>query len=116
MTPEIKIKLQTASERHEEIGFLMSDPDVMSNQNEFRDLSKEYASLEDLVKTFSSYINAELEIEESKEMMDDPEMKELAKEAMDDAKQSLDKFENIRETRRKYENFVNSCKRMVRNI
>ena len=93
MTPEIKAKLQTASERHEEIAFLMSDPEIMSNQNQFRDLSKEYAGLEDLVKTFASYMGAELEIEEANEMMADPEFKELAKESMDEAKQQLSIFE-----------------------
>ncbi|MBL4772795.1 MAG: peptide chain release factor 1 [Alcanivoracaceae bacterium] len=93
MTPEIKTKLQTASERHEEIAFLMSDPDVMSNQNKFRDLSKEYASLEDLVKTFAHYIDAEKEIEEAQEMMTDPEFKELARETITEAKENLSQFE-----------------------
>jgi len=95
MTPEIKAKLQTASERHEEIAMLMSDPDVMSNQNKFRDLSKEYASLDDLVKTFASYMDAQKEIDEANEMMADPEMKELAKETLEDAKESLARFEKL---------------------
>jgi peptide chain release factor 1 len=89
MTPEIKTKLQTASERHEEIGHLMSDPDVMSDQNKFRDLSKEYASLEDLVKTFSNYKDAEQEIADAEEMMEDPEMKEMAQESLLEAKENL---------------------------
>ncbi len=89
MTPEIKTKLQIASERHEEIGHLMSDPDVMSDQNKFRDLSKEYASLEDLVKTFALYKDAEQEIVDAQEMMDDPEMKEMAQESLQEAKENL---------------------------
>jgi len=93
MTPEIKTKLQTASERHEEIGHLMSDPDVMSNQNQFRDLSKEYASLEELVTTFANYKGAEQEITDANEMMDDPEMKEMAQESLQEAKQSLARYE-----------------------
>ncbi len=99
MTPEIKVKLQTASERHEEIARLMSEPDIMSNQNMFRDLSKEYAGLEDLVKTFNSYVDTEQEIAQAnemmsdQEMMSDPEMKELAKETLDDAKNQLAQFE-----------------------
>ncbi len=93
MTPEIKAKLQTASERHEEIGHLMSDPDVMSDQNKFRDLSKEYASLEDLVQTFANYKDAEQEITDAQEMMDDPEMKEMAQESMQEAKQKLSVYE-----------------------
>ncbi len=94
MTPEIKSRLQTATERHEEIAMLMSDPDVMSNQNQFRDLSKEYASLEDLVKTFTAYLDAEQEIDEANEMMSDPELKELAKESLEEAKNNLLKNEN----------------------
>ena len=93
MTPEIKTKLQTASERHEEIGHLMSDPNVMSDQNKFRDLSKEYASLEDLVKTFANYKDAEQEIADAQEMMDDPEMKEMAQESLLEAKGNLKKYE-----------------------
>ncbi len=93
MTPEIKTKLQTASERHEEIGHLMSDPDVMSDQNKFRDLSKEYASLEDLVQTFANYKDAEQEIADAQEMMDDPEMKEMAQESLLEAKENLKKYE-----------------------
>lgn len=93
MTPEIKAKLQTASERHEEIALLLSDPAVMSNQNQFRDLSKEYASLEDLVKTFASYMQAEREIAEAQDMLLDAELKELAKETITDAKINLTKYE-----------------------
>ncbi len=93
MTPEIKTKLQTASERHEEIGHLMSDPEVMSDQNKFRDLSKEYASLEDLVKTFANYKDAEQEIADAQEMMDDPEMKEMAQESLQEAKVNLKTYE-----------------------
>ncbi len=93
MTPEIKTKLQTASERHEEIGHLMSDPEIMSDQNKFRDLSKEYASLEDLVKTFANYKDAEQEIADAQEMMDDPEMKEMAQESLQEAKVNLRKYE-----------------------
>jgi len=93
MTPEIKAKLHSASERHEEIAMLMSDPDVMSNQNQFRELSKEYAGLEDLVKTFAAFLEAEQEIDEAKEMMEDPELKELAKESLDEAISNLTKHE-----------------------
>ncbi len=94
MTPEIKAKLQSATERHEEIGHLMSDPEIMSNQNQFRDLSKEYASLESLVKTFADFIASEEEIKDANEMLSDPEMKSLALETLNDAKLNLNKFED----------------------
>lgn len=93
MTPEIKAKLQSASERHEEIAFLLSDPGVMSDQNKFRDLSKEYSSLEDLVKTFNSYTVSENDLQEANEMLSDPELKELAEESLDEAKSNMQKLE-----------------------
>ena len=93
MTPEIKAKLQTACERHEEIAFLMSDPDVIRDQNKFRDLSKEYASLEDLVNTFKNYCDAEQEITEAQEMLSDSEMKEFAQETIVEVKKQLDSLE-----------------------
>ncbi len=93
MTPEIRSRLQTASERHEEIAFLLSDPDVMSNQNQFRELSKEYANLEDLVKTFKQFIDAEQEIEEAQQMIDDPELKELAQDTIRESEQQKSECE-----------------------
>ncbi|HOP23552.1 MAG TPA: PCRF domain-containing protein, partial [Gammaproteobacteria bacterium] len=89
MTPELIVKLEKATERHEEIAHLLSDPDVMSDQNQFRELSKEYASLEDLVVTFAKLKQAESDIKESQEMMSDPEMAELAKETLEEAKDNF---------------------------
>jgi len=90
MTPEIKAKLENAKLRHEEITMLLADPDVMANQNRFRDLSKEYASLEPLVKNYVSYLENESELVEAQEMLQDPEMKELAEETVDQASTALE--------------------------
>ena len=43
MKPSIQLKLESLIERHEEISVLLSSPDVISDQDKFRDLSKEYA-------------------------------------------------------------------------
>ena len=89
MTPEIKAKLENATLRHEEIALLLADPEVMADQNRFRDLSKEYASLEPLVNTYGSYLENENELSEAQEMLQDPEMKELAQETADQASQAM---------------------------
>ena len=93
MTPEIKSKLHDASERHEEIAHLLSDPEVMSNQNRFRDLSKEFSALEDLVSAFKDYLDAENDFNDANEMLADPEMKELAQETIKDSKQTLNQLD-----------------------
>lgn len=82
MTPEIAIKLDHAQDRYEEIALLLSDPEVMANQNKFRDLSKEYAQIEPLVLNFRAFKQAEQEMAEAEEMLADEELHELAKESL----------------------------------
>ncbi len=78
MKDSIRVKLDTITARHEEVGVLLSDPDVMADQNKFRDLGKEYSQLQPVVDTWAQYQQAYSDIEDAKEMLDDPDMKELA--------------------------------------
>ncbi len=89
MKASIISKLETLSERHEEISLLLSQPDVMNDQNRFRELSKEYAELSPIVEKFSQYQEAADTIESATEMLDDsdPEMKAMAEEEIQEARQ-----------------------------
>lgn len=89
MTPEIEIKLDHAQDRYDEIGLLLSDPNVMADQNKFRDLSKEYAQIEPLVLNFRAYKAAQQELSEAQEMLDDEELAELANETIADSEQQI---------------------------
>jgi len=55
----------------EEIAALLGEPDTMANQDLFRDLSREYAQLEPVVKTFAAYTQATSERENAAEMAKD---------------------------------------------
>lgn len=55
MKDSIRFKLESVSDRFEEIAGLLSDPDVIGDQNQFRDLSKEYARVEPVVQLFREY-------------------------------------------------------------
>jgi peptide chain release factor 1 len=78
----IKQKLEGLTERHEEIGALLGEADVISDQNRFRDLSKEYSQLEPVVKAYAQYETATGDLDSAKEMSEDPdpEMREMARE------------------------------------
>jgi peptide chain release factor 1 len=78
----IEVKLTQLVERHEEIAHLLSDPSVISNNDKFRDLSKEYARLESLAKDFNAYRALASELAGAEEMCrsDDPELKTLGEE------------------------------------
>ncbi|GIU31024.1 peptide chain release factor 1 [Shewanella schlegeliana] len=84
-------KLEGLLERNEEVLALLSDASIIADQERFRALSKEYSQLEDVVKTFKSYQQAEEDFESAKEMMeeDDPELKEMAQEEYKAAKEAI---------------------------
>lgn len=95
MKSSILSKLEILSARHEEIAGLMSDPEVINNQNQFRSLSMEYAQLEDVVKTFDAYQLAQNDLLAGEEMLkdDDADMREMAEEEINQAKKSMDALE-----------------------
>lgn len=95
MKDSIKGKLQSLVERHEEVSALLSDGDVISDQNKFRELSKEYSNLEPIVKAFKDYTQATEDKEAAQEMMgeSDAEMVEMAKEELKLANESIEGLE-----------------------
>lgn len=78
MTPSIRRKLEALAERHEEIGLLLAQPDVLADGQRFRDLSREYAQLEPVALSLRDHDRAERELAESRAMLDDPEMRDMA--------------------------------------
>jgi len=78
MKDSIRRKLEKLDERHEEIGHLLSDPAVIGRQNQFRELSMEYARLGPLVERYRGYVALEGDAETARELGMDDERKELA--------------------------------------
>jgi peptide chain release factor 1 len=67
----IRYKLESVKDRFEEISGLLADPGVISDQNQFRELSKEYARVEPIVKLFGDFESIEEEVAAAREMTDD---------------------------------------------
>jgi peptide chain release factor 1 len=78
MTPSILRKLESLAERHEEVGMLLAQPDVLADGARFRELSREYAQLEPVTAALREHRQAERELAESRAMLADPDMRELA--------------------------------------
>jgi len=93
MKDSIRGKLEHTAERFDEIAFLLSEPETQSDQNKFRALSQEYAQLDPIVQCYLQFIAAEDELSSAEEMLEDPEMAELAEESIDEAKQDLKRLE-----------------------
>ena len=82
-------KLEDVEKRYEELNKLISDPEIIANQNEWKKLMKEHSSIEDVVNKFREYKSVQKNIEDAKEMMSDPELKDLAEEEMLTNKEKL---------------------------
>ncbi len=78
MTPSIRRKLEALAERHEEIGLLLSQPDVLADNTRFRTLSQEYAQLEPVAASLREHDQSERALTETRAMLDDPELREMA--------------------------------------
>jgi peptide chain release factor 1 len=80
----IRFKLESVSDRFEEIAGLLADPDVIGNQNQFRELSKEYSRVEPVVKLFREYEALSGDIAAAEEMAndDDPETREMGRDEL----------------------------------
>lgn len=80
-------KLEAISLRFDEVGKLITDPDIIADMKRYIKLNKEYKDLEEIVKVYKEYKNVIDNIESSKEMLEaeeDPEMKEMAKMELDE--------------------------------
>ena len=90
-------KLEAVEKRFEELTIKISDPEVISNQNVWRELMKEHAELEPIVEKYREYKKTQKEYEEAKEMLEDSsmdkELKDLAEIEMLEAKEKLPKLE-----------------------
>lgn len=86
-------KLEAVEKRYEELTRLIADPEVISNQAEWQKLMKEHASIEDIVLKFREYKKAQQDMQEAEELLQDPDMKELAESEYYSAKELLPKIE-----------------------
>lgn len=90
-------KLDELLIRYEEVMSELQEPDVTSNQERFKRLMKEQNDLEPIVAAYKKYKAAKQNIEDSLAILDeesDEEMKELAKEELQDSKKEVEELES----------------------
>lgn len=89
-------RLEQVRERYEEITRLLSDPNIVSNQERFRELSKEHSDLTPLIKSYDIYRKARNDLDGLKEITEnstDPEMRQLAYGELDETRERLARLE-----------------------
>ncbi len=95
MKSSIQSRLESVSERHQEIAALLGEPDIINDQNQFRELSKEYAQLEPVVTAFDQYQQAESNLKSATEMAkdSDADMRAMAEEEIPELKKQCESLE-----------------------
>lgn len=86
-------KLEAVEKRYDELTKMIADPEVISNNTEWQKLMKEHASIEEIVEKFREYKKVKQSMEEAEELMQDPDMKELAEEEYYSSKEQMPKLE-----------------------
>ena len=82
-------KLDAVEKKYEELTKLISDPEIIAKQSEWQQYMKEHAEIADIVAKYREYKKAKQAMDEAEEMMQDPEMKELAEMEYYDNKEKL---------------------------
>ena len=96
MKESLYLKLEKLTGRQEELEGLLSDPDIINNQNKFRELSQEYSEIKPIVVCFNNYLDINKNIENSREVLkeNDKELQELAIEELKKAEIESKQLEN----------------------
>ncbi|MHB1315822.1 MAG: peptide chain release factor 1 [Christensenellales bacterium] len=70
-------KLKSIKNRYEELSRVIADPEVIGDQNKWRELMKEHSNLEPIASAYDEYICVQQELADLSSMENDPEMAEM---------------------------------------
>ena len=93
MTPALRRKLDALVERREEVERLLADPSVAADQNRFRNLSREFSTLQPVADALAAEAQARADLAAAEAMRADPELRELAEDEIEAATQRLQQLE-----------------------
>lgn len=86
-------KLDEVEKRYEYLNSQISDPQVIADNEVWTKYMKEHANISEVVETYKEYKVVKKAIDDAKEMLNDPEMAELAQIELDDNREKIEKLE-----------------------
>ena len=87
-------RLEAIKDKYEELTKQLTDPEVLNDYNQLKKLSKEQKNLEETYNKYLEYKNVLSNIEEAKELVDDPEMGEMAKLEIEEGSAKKEQLES----------------------
>ena len=96
MKPSLLTKLEALADRHQEVEALLGNAEVINDQNRFRELSVEFAHLNDVVAQYQRWQQLQAELEGARQLLEDSDadIKALATEEVAAASVALEEIES----------------------
>ena len=89
-------KLKPTEERYEEINRKLMDPDVISDNAQYRDLMKEYKHLTPVVEAYREYVAAQTGLNEAKELLEEggleKDFKEMVQQELEENRAKIEEL------------------------
>jgi peptide chain release factor 1 len=92
--PFLRQQLERFPVRLQELDFYLSQPDVVNDMERFRELTREHAEVTEVFGVYQRFLQREQDLVQAREMVDDPEMEEMAKEEMATIEEELPALES----------------------
>ena len=93
MKPFLRQQLERYPVRLQELDFFLSQPDVVSDMDRFRALTREHSEVSDVAARFESFLHREQDLAGAKGMLDDPDMAQMAQEEIAEAQADITSLE-----------------------
>ena len=89
----LRNQLERYAQRLQELDFLLSREDIMGDMKQYRAISREHADVTAIASRYARYQQTEADMSAAREMLDDPDMAEMAQEEIASGEQELIKLE-----------------------
>ena len=94
MKPFLRQQLERFPVRLQELDFFLSQPDVVNDMERFRDLTREHAEVMEVNGVYQRFLARERDFAQAREMLDDPDLAEMAKEELASLEGELPELED----------------------
>ncbi|MBC5765566.1 peptide chain release factor 1 [Ramlibacter albus] len=93
MKPFLQQQLERFPVRLQELDFHLSQPEVVNDMEKYRALTREHAEVSEVAGAYQRFLQIEKDLAAAREMLDDPEMADMAKEEISGLEEQLPTLE-----------------------
>jgi len=94
MKPFLRQQLDRYPVRLQELDFFLQQPEVVQDMERYRALTREHAEVSEVAAQFRRYLQRESDLSQARDMQDDPEMGEMAREEIAEIEAELPQLED----------------------